>query len=285
MSDLSCRSVLCRVRFRRLALVAVAIVVGIGLVGCGVMHIPMTTIGRGNGEPTAVYGPPTGNRPPKVLLMLIHGGSWAGLNSQEMQVTEAASLIYRALPSVAVGTMTVDYRKGAQGIVDVEQFYRDARHKFPSVPICALGVSAGGNVALLLAAKFPDLACVISMAGPTDLPALKQEPHGALSGYQMAATAFGTSGLAQYSPALQASSIKAKVLLLYADNDPLVPVEQGEIMKRALPSATLIKLAPGPYPFVHTGIGAPVSISGISAGARHQSNAAQYSILQAATSQ
>ena len=210
--------------------------------------------------------------------MLIHGGAWTGLNPNAFNVTEATSLVYRAL---GFETMTVDYRAGAQGVADVERFYTEARQKVgPSLPICALGVSAGGNIALLLAAKFPDLACVISLAGPTDLQALEHEPHGALSGYQYALNAFGKPALGQFSPALQASSIKAKVLLLYADNDPLVPVEQGEIMKRALPTATLIRLPPGPYPFVHTGVGAPVSSSGISQAARQQVNAAQAQILQ-----
>ena len=47
------------------------------------------------------------------------------------------------------------------------------------------GVSAGGHIALMLAVRNPDVACVMSLAGPTDLPALRTESNG-LAAYQLA---------------------------------------------------------------------------------------------------
>jgi acetyl esterase/lipase len=240
----------------------------------------VTTVGGGPGQPTAIYGPPINGQRPRGLVMLIHGGSWLGLNPRALQVTEATAGIFRVF---GYETMTVDYRQGAQGVADVEQFFRDARQRFPSLPICAFGVSAGGNIALLLAVKFPDLRCVIDMAGPTNLPALAHQHHGTIAPYPIAVSAFGAAALDQYSPALQASSIRAKLLLVYAEDDPLVPVAQGEEMARADPSAQLITLPPGSAPFVHTGIGAPVSESGVSPAAKHSSQVAELNFLNANT--
>jgi acetyl esterase/lipase len=253
------------------------------LAGCGGGGSPSTTqqtnsVGGGVGQPVAVYAPPVGGKPPRALLMLIHGGGWSGLNPNALKVTEATAAIFRAF---GFETVTVDYRRGAQGVADVEQMYRQARQRVGSLPICALGASAGGHIALLLAEKFPDLRCAVDMAGPTELAALKSQ--GSLAGYQIAVHAFGAKALDAYSPALHAASIKARLLLVYADDDPLVPVAQGQAMKRAFPAAQLITLPPGPAPFVHTGVGAPAARTGVSQTAKHASSVAELRFLIAST--
>lgn len=45
-----------------------------------------------------------------------------------------------------------------------------------------------------------------------------------------------------------------RIVLAYAQGDPAVPLAQGEAMARALPSARLIVLQPGPARFVHSGV-------------------------------
>src|SRR5207245_957892 len=147
-------------------------------------------------------------------------------------------------------TLTVDYRAGAEGIDDVDAFYHSARRRVGrDLPICAIGASAGGHIALMLAVRNPDLACVIDLEGPTDLTSLA--PGSAA--YDFAVRPFGKSELAAFSPALQARAIRAKVMLAFARNDPLVPVNQGVEMARALPGARLIVLPPGPAVFIHVG--------------------------------
>lgn len=211
--------------------------------------------------------------------MLIHGGSWSGLNRAAYQSMLAIAPIFR---SFGFETLTVDYRQGAQGVRDVEALYRDARRQVgQSIPICAVGVSAGGHLALMLAVRFPDLACAISFAGPTDLPAFRTEPGGG-PGYRIVVGAFGTGALTRLSPALHAGSIRAKLLLVYAQNDPLVPVAQGYAMAHADPSAKLIVLPPGSAPFVHTGVGAPVQSSGVSASAYSKAQSAEVAFLEQA---
>jgi acetyl esterase/lipase len=211
--------------------------------------------------------------------MLIHGGGWSGINPAAFQSEVAIAPIFNAL---GFETMAIEYRKGALGVHDIQAAYDRARKRFGrKLPICAVGPSAGGHLALMLAVRNPSLACVISQAGPSDLPALKTQPGGD-GAYKLATEAFGdnASVLAANSPALHASSIKAKVMLVYAANDPVVPVAQGEEMKRADPSATLIVLPPGTATFVHTGVGVSPAQSGVSKTAKQAASAAEVRFLE-----
>lgn len=249
--------------------------------GCGnaIRIRPITTPG-GGGKPKAVWGAPANGQKPRALLMLIHGGGWTGINPAAFQSELEQAPLYQRF---GFETVTVEYRRGYQGIKDVERFYRQARKRVgPRLPICAVGPSAGGHIALMLAVMNPDLACVISEAGPTDLPALATESGGS-GAYGLATAAFGTGPLlAQLSPALHVSAIKAKLMLVYAQNDPVVPVAQGEEMKRVDPAATLIVLPPGSANFVHTGVGKPVSESGVSAADKQIASRAEATFLFAA---
>jgi dienelactone hydrolase len=212
--------------------------------------------------------------------MLIHGGSWKGIDPVAFRATIAIAGIFQNL---GFETVTVEYRRGAQGIADVQELYRYVRRRAGAhTPICAVGTSAGGHLALMLAVRDPDLACVIDLAGPTDLPGLRANPGGTTA-YQIAVHAFGSGSLVKFSPALHAGSIKAKLMLIYAQNDPLVPVAQGHAMARADPRAKLIVLPPGTVPFVHTGVGAPVQATGVDAGANQRAQADEVRFLNAAS--
>jgi acetyl esterase/lipase len=217
------------------------------------------------GKPQAIWGQPQTGQAPRGLLILIPGGGWSGINKAALQGMVATSVVFTR---VGYETMSVDYRAGAQGLEDVNRFYEQARKRVGSkLPICALGVSAGAQVAMMLAVRHPDLRCVIGLAGPTDLASLNKE-GGSKAGYRLALQAFGQSGLAKQSPINYASTIKAKLLLAYAQNDPLVPPGQGRELATKLASAHVIVLPPGNAPFIHTGVGVPVSQSGVSATAK-----------------
>jgi acetyl esterase/lipase len=182
---------------------------------------------------------------------MIHGGGWVGRSAEGVQSEVEIAANFRKL---GYETLAFDYRRGAEGIRDAEMFYRLARKRVgPKLPICATGPSAGGHISLMLAVKNPDLACVISYAGPTDLVSLARQPGGGVA-YQLAVSAFGKARLAAYSPALHTRSIHAKVMLVYAQTDPIVPVAQAYEMKRAVPDARLIVLPPGPAGFVHSSV-------------------------------
>lgn len=208
--------------------------------------------------------------------MLIHGGGWKGVDPLAFRDTLAVATLIQRL---GYETLTVEYRQGVQGLSDVEAAYRQARRRVgPRLPICVYGTSAGGHLGLMLAVRHRDLACVIDLAGPSDLPALK---HTSSAAYKLATDAFGTGSLAQFSPALHAGSIKAQLLLVFAKDDPLVPVAQGYAMARADPKARLIVLPPGKAAFIHTGVGAPVSASGVDFAASQRAQQAEIAFIAA----
>ena len=72
-------------------------------------------------------------------MILIHGGGWAGIDRDQFKATLAQGPLYENL---GYGTLTVDYRSGADGVVDLERFYDEARKRVgPDVPVCAIGSS------------------------------------------------------------------------------------------------------------------------------------------------
>jgi pimeloyl-ACP methyl ester carboxylesterase len=217
------------------------------LAGCGSKAPPPQTY-HGLVEE---WGMPSDGHP-RALMLLIPGGGWRATGAT--QIANQLTGLGANLRKLGYETLAFGYRGGAQSIRDAQMFYDLARRRVgPRLPICAIGPSAGGHIALMLAVKNPDLACVVDFAGPTDLSALAHEPNGT-AGYHHAVKTFGTRRLAAYSPALHASSIRARVLLMYAQNDPIVPVDQGTVMAQALPGAQLIELPPGPTPFVHSAV-------------------------------
>jgi acetyl esterase/lipase len=226
-------------------LVAALVVIAI-VSGCGANLHPGNSSAcrdKAKGMPKLTWGIPTPD--PRAVVILLHGGGWQpNPTGYRQQVTYA-----KAIEAGGVATVAVGYGPGAIGFRQIEDVYQTARQCFPDAPICAVGDSAGGNLALVLAAREPDLSCVIARAAPTDLTSLQSQ--GGTEAHQLAVDAFGEGGLNKYSPVRQAGAIKAPVLLIMAQNDPLVPVEQGTELKRALPATQLMVLPPGPVPFVH----------------------------------
>ena len=198
---------------------------------------------RSRGLPTVTWAIPTPN--PSAVVILLHGGGW-----QPNPGGYRAQVKYgKAIQAGGAVTVAVGYGTGATGLRQIEDVYSKARRCFPNAPICAVGDSAGGNLALMLATREPDLSCVIARAAPTDLTALAAQ--GGSETHQLALDAFGEQGLAKFSPVRRADAIHARVLVIMAESDPLVPAAQGRELKRALPDAELIVLPPGPAPFVH----------------------------------
>jgi dienelactone hydrolase len=133
-------------------------------------------------------------------------------------------------------TVNISYRPCEHAFADVRWFYDRARAVYgPGLPYCALGASAGGNLALVLATQRPDLACVINQSGPTHPKALLgQEAYDPATGssvvgprwlYNMLTAAVGQESTHWYSPAL--FPIKARVLSAFTTRDPFVPLAQA----------------------------------------------------------
>jgi dienelactone hydrolase len=182
-------------------------------------------------------------------VILIHGGGW---NQTGRNLLPPMTVIARHFNTSGWETFNADYRPEAASLPDIEVVYDYVRRKLgPGKPICALGSSAGGNLALLLAARRPRLACVMSYAGPTDLIALDKPGVVVYPLVQALSNSIG-GDLAAWSPLKLASRIHAKALLAYATNDPWVPVAQGTQMAARLPGSRLILLSPGTQTFIHS---------------------------------
>ncbi len=188
---------------------------------------------------------------PRGVLILIHGGGWKGIDRTQFNATLQQTPIYNRY---GYYTMTIDYRAGAEGLADLERFYKEARERVKDkLPICAVGSSAGGHLALMLATREPSLDCAVSIAGPTNLAGLAEQEGGEET-TRIAAGAFGQENLRRLSPALQADNVKARLFVVGADNDPLMPVEQLDDIKEAVPSTQTVLLPAGDSPWVHSSV-------------------------------
>jgi acetyl esterase/lipase len=234
------------VRRRQGAILAAAVLLALAAVaGCGSegneIDFPSAKV---DGARVSWGEPSDGN--PAGVVMLIHGGGWQPSPSgYEDQKDNAPVFQDEGYATVAVG-----YDEGAKGFDQVVAVYKAARKRYPGLPICASGLSAGGNLALMLAAQEPDLACVLALSAPTDLTSLAQQDPEGDEAYEAAVTAFGAGKLAKFSPVRYANRIRAKVLLVAAESDPVVPADQSRELAQALPGAELLVLPPGSVPAV-----------------------------------
>jgi hypothetical protein len=205
-------------------------------------------------------------------MLVIHGGGWALYGPGQVATMRGEADRWRAR---GWRTVNIDYRPCASALGDVLGFYAQVRATYgSSIPVCALGASAGGQMALELAAFRSGVACVVDEAGPTDASTIATQPLSTDAvaspagmnppgvANQMAA-AFGAENLYWYSPAMLAGALVkngVRVLAGGTDSDPLVPFAQVTELTSALKAsgsgtyAVGYDLAPGSVMFVHSGV-------------------------------
>jgi acetyl esterase/lipase len=198
----------------------------------------VSTTALGSGAP-AYYevGQPTGEfagKAPKGVILLIHGGGWFGNGAGAVATMRDDADRWRAR---GWRTLNLTHRPCERAFSDVKWFYDRARELWGTgIPYCATGESAGGNMALSLAASRDSLSCVVDKSGPTDaLSITDQRAYAPATGgtqdsgprwiYNLMTAAFGEEQLRWYSPAV--FPIKARVLAAFSERDPFVPVEQA----------------------------------------------------------
>ena len=135
------------------------------------------------------------------------------------------------------GLMIDDIADGVRSLIKAG--YADAER------ICAAGTSYGGYAALMLNAKTALLKCAVSINGPTDF---EKQVKFDIRGFrgeekklvrEMQIELFGDFEnnrelLKSMSPITQASKITAPVLLIHADDDPIVDFAHSKRMAREL---------------------------------------------------
>lgn len=178
---------------------------------------------------------------PRGVMLIFPAGGWFPQPREALRTVEHYAARYRRLGWTAV---SVGYRPGGEeGYRDALDAYERARRDNPDLPICAVGESSGGHLALMLAVERP-LACVEAVGAPADLPTLKGVVR------RLAVRAFGARRLERWSPA-RAGRIRGRVMLVHAGNDLTVLPAQARAMKRAKPDAELIVFPPGNLDFMH----------------------------------
>jgi dienelactone hydrolase len=176
----------------------------------------------------------------RAVVLLIHGGGWKRVGPHAV-----AGITADRPRLIAWGYRTdvVRYRAFAHAFPDVLAAYDRLRRRVgPTTPICAYGASAGAQMALMLAIRRPDVACVISQAAPTVLRSLPVWLR------RRALAAFGRR-LVRWSPA--AYRLFVPTLLEQATTDHIVPFGQMAAMRREAPRSHAVALGPGRAPWVH----------------------------------
>jgi dienelactone hydrolase len=208
------------------------------------------------GMPTGTYA----GTAPKGTMLIFHGGGWHETDGLAGVRGEADRWRARGWR-----TVNASYRACGQSATDALWFYDQVRVLWGTMPTCVAGQSAGGHLALLVAAWRPDVACVIDEAGPADPTSLPGQATAAGAGnenakalYNQMVAAFGMENLAWFSAVQR--PIKARVLVGFAAGDWVVPWEQAtELRDRMLgadPNAYVdtVRLDAGDQPFVHTDV-------------------------------
>jgi acetyl esterase/lipase len=210
------------------------------------------------GQPTGSY---TGASP-KGVILLFHGGGWYTVGAAAVAGLRSEADYWRAKGWL---TINASYRPCGQSINDALWFYDRARAVYgSSLPYCTSGQSAGGHLALMVAAQRSTVGCVIDEAGPTDGLSLANQTAWGAKGAQttgprwvlnMMIAAFGQEWLGFSSPALW--PINARILAAVNEKDMFIPSAQmtelhdSQVAKNPAAYVDVDVLAAGSVPWVH----------------------------------
>jgi acetyl esterase/lipase len=185
---------------------------------------------------------------PRGTVLVIHGGGWLNVGPSTLAFVQPEAARFASYGWRAI---SVDYRPGLQSLDDALAWYDAARRRFRG-PLCLYGQSAGGHLALWVAAHRP-VRCVIADGAPADLRMIGGNPQADELRDDYVIPVFGAA-LWRYSITRVAAHIHARVLLAASAGDAYVGCAQVSVLARVLPSATGHCLPAGPAPFIHAGV-------------------------------
>jgi acetyl esterase/lipase len=186
---------------------------------------------------------------PAGTVLVIHGGGW--LLTGESQVRYEAGEAQR-FTSYGWRALNVDYRPGKDSLADVVAWFAWAKTRYPNKPVCVFGRSAGGHLALMLAARArPD--CVIAHAPVTDLRAVKGTPEAGVLRRDFVEPTFGAE-LARYSPVERIARPGVPVLLATSAADRYTQCRHITRYQERRPATQVRCLPAGGAAFMHAGV-------------------------------
>jgi acetyl esterase/lipase len=187
----------------------------------------------------------SGPRDARAGVIVLHGGAWSATGPE---VTAALRPAARRFARLGLRVANVDYRPGAASLADARRALRRLHRR----RVCVYGESAGGQLALMLAARHRSVRCVITVGAVADLPGLRRD-HAVDLLVRLAkrAWAHAPGGLRAHSPLTYARRLRMPVLIAGLRRDPIVPVAQQRRLAARLPRARLLLQESGDREFVH----------------------------------
>jgi acetyl esterase/lipase len=188
------------------------------------------------------------------IIVLIHGGGWTSGDKADM--SNFVSLLQENYPDYAVVNM--NYVLAEEGVpafpnqfLDVDSVITQLSSQEEDLQIKAefglIGTSAGAHIAMMYDYSYDitnKVKFVANIVGPTDFtdPFYANSPN-----FQLAISLLvdenaypqGTNFAEAVSPVYQVTSSSSPTILFYGDQDPLVPLSNGETLKAALNSASV----------------------------------------------
>jgi acetyl esterase/lipase len=192
-------------------------------------------------------------------VLLLHGGAWRAHGTREVARLRPVA---RRFARLGLRVANADYRPGAASLTDAR---RALRRLGRGGRVCVYGESAGGQLALMLAARDGAIRCVITVGAVTDLGTLRADhAFSPVATLAERTWSHAPGGLADNSPLTFARHLRTPLLLAGLRRDPFVPsIQQRRLAARA-PHARLMLLPRGGAPFVH-GRAAPHAVHALAA--------------------
>jgi acetyl esterase/lipase len=194
-------------------------------------------------------------------MLLVHGGGWYIVGPGPLVTERGEADRWRRRGWL---TVNLDYPACGASLNGVLWFHDRVRARYGHrLPLCASGASAGGHLALMLAVRRRDVACVIARGAPTDLRTIDRSASasgsrdGSKAVAAMADSAFGRRRRAEMSPVVNAGALHARLLLATARSDNVIPLSQASALRAAVRArrghayAAVDFLAAGQIPWIH----------------------------------
>ena len=191
------------------------------------------------------------------VIVLVHGGGWTSGDKADMD--NFVDLIQTAHPDHAIVNINYVLASAVQPFVpafpnqflDIQSVIdqiTDEKETLQIVPEFGLiGTSAGAHISLMYDAVYDNhdvVKMVADIVGPTNFtdPFYANDPlfNLALSALvDESAYPLGANYAEVTSPALQVSNSSSPTILFYGNQDPLVPLSNGELLKTNLTNASV----------------------------------------------